>query len=282
MSLSLHSSMECGGSISRGSRNSSDMVSEKSRIGLISSRISSSPDSEPGSALARHSSLPISHLNEAVCSARRSGTSSGSVMRAKEIRRGAREEEVGAEVEGDAAKAGPSERSTAGALAERPAPEDASASRQRAGRWAAQTSSLYTGQTAVEVAWRARPGDVALLAEAWTRPRPPSSGRTGQSVVSLSINQRSCERTRLTLIRERSSRGALSWLLVTVWLTNTRTTARSRPSSTTPAAETSALLMALYLAASGRTPLAVVSSYCLRNEAVSRSWARAKSLLRWR
>src|SRR3954453_6246750 len=107
MSLSLHSSMECGGSISRGSRNSSDMVSEKSRIGLISSRISSSPDSEPGSALARHSSLPISHLNEAVCRARRSGTSSGSLMRAKEIRRGAREEEVGADVVRDAAKWGP-------------------------------------------------------------------------------------------------------------------------------------------------------------------------------
>src|SRR3954471_1395900 len=109
MSLSLHSSMECGGSISRGSRNSSDMVSEKSRIGLISSRISSSPDSEPGSALARHSSLPISHLNDAVCSARRSGTSSGSVMRAKEIRRGASEDvEREGEVR-DAAKWGPSE-----------------------------------------------------------------------------------------------------------------------------------------------------------------------------
>src|SRR3954469_21442193 len=109
MSLSLHSSMECGGSISRGSRNSSDMVSEKSRMGLISSRISSRPDSVPGAAVARHSSAPISHLNDAVCSARRSGTSSGSVMRAKERRRGAREEEDGAEVVRDAAKWGPSE-----------------------------------------------------------------------------------------------------------------------------------------------------------------------------
>src|SRR3954470_17961823 len=118
MSLSLHSSMECGGSMSRGSRNSSDMVSEKSRIGLISSRISSSPESQPPAAGARQSSLPISHLNEAVCSARRSGTSSGSVMRAKEIRGGAKEEEVGAEVERDAAKWGPSESSLASAHAE--------------------------------------------------------------------------------------------------------------------------------------------------------------------
>src|SRR3954447_4486739 len=110
MSLSLHSSMECGGSMSRGSRNSSDIVSEKSRMGLISSRISSSPDSEPASAVARHSSAPMSHLNEEVCSARRSGTSSGSVMRAKEMRRGAREDVAGADgVVRDAAKWGPSE-----------------------------------------------------------------------------------------------------------------------------------------------------------------------------
>src|SRR3954463_5342648 len=128
MSLSLHSSMECGGSISRGSRNSSDMVWEKSRIGLISSRISSSPDSEPGSALARHSSLPISHLNEAVCSARRSGTSSGSVMRAKEIRRGAREEEGG----GGGAGAGEGRRR--GEAAPRGAPRGRRAARGAGGR----------------------------------------------------------------------------------------------------------------------------------------------------
>src|SRR3954469_201275 len=109
MSLSLHSSTECGGSMSLGSRNSSDIVSEKSRIGLISVRISSSPHSAPGSFAARHSSAPMSHLNEAVCKARRSGTSNGSEMRAKEMRRGAREDEAGAdEVERDAAKWGPS------------------------------------------------------------------------------------------------------------------------------------------------------------------------------
>src|SRR3954470_20159747 len=111
MSLSLHSSTECGGSMSRGSRNSRDIVSEKSLIGLISVRISSSPDRVPGSTEARHSSAPISHLNEAVCRARRSGTSRGSAMRAKEMRRGARDEGAGRlddEVR-DAAKCGPSE-----------------------------------------------------------------------------------------------------------------------------------------------------------------------------
>src|SRR3954451_4113088 len=115
MSLSLHSSTECGGSMSFGSRNSRDMVSEKSRMGLISVRISSSPHRAPGSLAARHSSAPMSHLNEAVCKARRSGTSRGSAIRAKEMRRGAREDEVGAEVERDAAKWSPSSESLRGA-----------------------------------------------------------------------------------------------------------------------------------------------------------------------
>src|SRR3954451_15342885 len=111
MSLSLHSSTECGGSMSRGSRNSRDIVSEKSLIGLISVRISSRPDRVPGSTEARHSSAPISHLNEAVCRARRSGTSRGTAMRAKETRRGARDESAGRldDVVRDAAKCGPSE-----------------------------------------------------------------------------------------------------------------------------------------------------------------------------
>src|SRR3954471_5949648 len=103
MSLSLHSSTECGGSMSFGSRNSRDMVSEKSRMGLISVRISSSPHRAPGSAVARHSSAPMSHLKEAVCRARRSGTSNGSEIRAKEMRRGA-SEDVADDVERDAAK----------------------------------------------------------------------------------------------------------------------------------------------------------------------------------
>src|SRR3954453_3805369 len=112
MSLSLHSSTECGGSMSLGSRNSSDMVSEKSRMGLISVRISSSPLCAPLATPARHSSDPMSHLNEAVCSARRSGTSRGSAIRAKEMRRGGGDDEVGAEVERDAAKWGPSSESS--------------------------------------------------------------------------------------------------------------------------------------------------------------------------
>src|SRR3954452_1794362 len=111
MSLSLHSSTECGGSMRRGSRKSRDMVSEKSLMGLISVRISSRPDRVPGSTEARHSSSPISHLKEAVCKARRSGTSRGSAMRAKETRRGARDEGAGRLDDGgrDAAKCGPSE-----------------------------------------------------------------------------------------------------------------------------------------------------------------------------
>src|SRR3954447_5586655 len=113
MSLSLHSSTECGGSMSFGSRNSRDMVSEKSRMGLISVRISSSPHRAPGSLALRHSSAPMSHLNEAVCKARRSGTSRGSAMRAKEMRRGARDDVAEAdEVERDAAKWGPSSESS--------------------------------------------------------------------------------------------------------------------------------------------------------------------------
>src|SRR5271155_1886496 len=107
MSLSLHSSMECGGSISFGSRNSSDMVSEKSRIGLISERISSRPDGVPGSTESRHCGEPINHLNDDVCSASKFGTSSGSLIRAKEMRRGARVDGAGA-VEREAAKWGPS------------------------------------------------------------------------------------------------------------------------------------------------------------------------------
>src|SRR6516165_5954930 len=107
MSLSLHSSIECGGSISFGSRNSSDMVSEKSRIGLISDRISSRPEAVAGSTESRHSGDPINHLNDEVCRESRSGTSSGSLIRAKEIRRGARVDGAGAD-EREAAKWGPS------------------------------------------------------------------------------------------------------------------------------------------------------------------------------
>src|SRR5689334_4454865 len=169
MSLSLHSSTECGGSMSRGSRNSRDMVSEKSLIGLISVRISSRPDRVPGSTEARHSSSPISHLNEAVCRARRSGTSRGSAIRAKETRRGARDEEAGRlddEVR-DAAKVvlpGAAQRDVS-AHDERPGtpvgmcrPEGRALEASRGSRGAAQTSSLPYGQAAVEAAARLAPG----------------------------------------------------------------------------------------------------------------------------
>src|SRR5216683_2850399 len=115
MSLSLHSSAEYLGGSNRWSRNESDIVPEKSSIGLISSKISSRPDCSgtslrPASLAAWtrpfHLSLPSSQSNDSVCKARRSGTFSGSVMRAKETRRGT---EVVAEALRDAANRCPSE-----------------------------------------------------------------------------------------------------------------------------------------------------------------------------
>src|SRR5215467_7421682 len=96
MSLSLHSSTEYLGGSNRWSRNDRDMVPVKSSIGLISSKIySRSP-----------AFLPSSQSNESVCRARRPGTSSGSVKRAKETRRVAG---LVAEALRDAANRGPSE-----------------------------------------------------------------------------------------------------------------------------------------------------------------------------
>src|SRR5579875_504564 len=159
MSLSLHSSMECGGSMSFGSRNSSDMVSEKSRIGLISARISSRPEGVPGSTEERHSSAPISHLNEVVCSARRSGTSSGSLIRAKEMRRGARVDGVDA-VEREAAKCGSFSRARGVVRA-----CQATYLFGRKSREAAQTSSVAFGRTAVECGLLERTGVGATAAK---------------------------------------------------------------------------------------------------------------------
>src|SRR6266851_5204997 len=96
------------------------MVPEKSSIGLISSKISSRPDCSGTSlrpaALASliracHLSLPSSQSNESVCRARRSGTLSGSWMRAKDTRREPEfvAEVVVAEALRDAANRGPSE-----------------------------------------------------------------------------------------------------------------------------------------------------------------------------
>src|SRR6266496_62571 len=91
MSLSLHSSSEALTSSKRGLEKDSDMDPEKSSIGEISPRISSSPDCALGSpeTRLRQASLPISQSNDSVCRARRLGTSRGSRILAKEIRRGA-------------------------------------------------------------------------------------------------------------------------------------------------------------------------------------------------
>ena len=98
MSRSLHSSTEYFGGSNRCSRNDSDMVPWKSSIGLISSKISSRPDL-PGtssrplgaacSTRACHFSLPSSQSKLSVCRARRFGTSRGSRIFAKVMRRGA-------------------------------------------------------------------------------------------------------------------------------------------------------------------------------------------------
>src|SRR5919206_3117312 len=93
MSLSLHSSRDALTSSKRGLEKDSDIEPLKSSIGLISSRISARPpeaDScSSGERVARHSGLPTSQSKEAVCRARRSGTSRGSLILAKETRSGA-------------------------------------------------------------------------------------------------------------------------------------------------------------------------------------------------
>jgi hypothetical protein len=95
MSLSLHSSTEYLVGSKRWSRKLSDMEPEKSSIGEISSKISSSPDvigtsSRPASTAscsrACQASLPTSQSNDVVCRCRRFGTSRGSRILAKETR----------------------------------------------------------------------------------------------------------------------------------------------------------------------------------------------------
>src|SRR5262249_46340302 len=84
-----------GGS-KRWSRNDSDIVPLKSSIGEISSKISSRPlgpdssvrpSASAAATLACHVSLPTSQSKLSTCKARRSGTSSGSEIFAKEMRR---------------------------------------------------------------------------------------------------------------------------------------------------------------------------------------------------
>src|SRR3954453_10291841 len=110
MSLSLHSSMEYLGGSNRWSRNDRDIEPEKSSIGLISSKISSRPEtlltsSRPAACEAVRRpfqmSFPSSQSKLSTCRARRFGTSSGSRILANEMRD-----------EREAAKRCPSERST--------------------------------------------------------------------------------------------------------------------------------------------------------------------------
>src|ERR1700685_354928 len=91
------------------------MVPVKSSMGLISSKISSSPDCSgrflwpaffSASSRDRQRSLPSSQSKDSVCRARRLGTSRGSSMRAKETRWGP---ETVAEALREAANRGPSE-----------------------------------------------------------------------------------------------------------------------------------------------------------------------------
>ena len=95
MSRSLHSSMEYLAGSNRWSRNDRLIEPEKSSIGEISSKISSSPDFSfmssrpcflPSARRAAQRSLPSSQSKLSVCRASRSGTSSGSRILAKEIR----------------------------------------------------------------------------------------------------------------------------------------------------------------------------------------------------
>src|SRR5262249_44114922 len=128
MSLSLHSSAEYLGGSKRWSRNDRDIVPEKSSIGLISSNISSRPDCSaislrPASWAAEirafHFSLPSSQSNDSVCRASRSGTFKGSLIRAKDTRRGPR---FVAEALRDAANRGPSELVAVAIRARTPSP----------------------------------------------------------------------------------------------------------------------------------------------------------------
>src|SRR5690606_21324754 len=93
MSLSRHSSTEALTSSKRGSEKDRDIEPEKSSIGEIACRISSSPPtgfSSPASIRRwNHSSEPISHWKDWIWMSRRSGTSSGSRIFAKLTRVGA-------------------------------------------------------------------------------------------------------------------------------------------------------------------------------------------------
>src|SRR6476659_1241654 len=141
------------------------MVPEKSSIGLISSKISSRPDcsatslrpaSNASLIRACHLSLPSSQSKDSVWRARRSGTLSGSVMRAKDTRREPEfeAEVVVAEALRDAANRGPSELCRGNITARTPnAPRQnpVDAGRDRGRQSAAQTSSVAECYTTRQV-----------------------------------------------------------------------------------------------------------------------------------
>src|SRR5258705_12368436 len=84
--------MEALTSSKRGAEKDSDIVPEKSSMGLISSRISARPERACWSSAERvaHDSLPTNQSKDSVWMARRLGTSRCSVIRPNEIRRGAK------------------------------------------------------------------------------------------------------------------------------------------------------------------------------------------------
>ncbi len=161
----MHSSIEALTSSKRGAENDRDIVPEKSSIGLISSRISASPERACGSPddRAAQASLPTSQSNDSVWMARRLGTSRCSVIRPKETRRGAKALDVRLVFAGrEDGKMRPSEdlwcrtavsRAPRWAPSTVPAAGKAPKSGQRAqgsSRKAAQTSSLAGRAAAVQ------------------------------------------------------------------------------------------------------------------------------------
>src|SRR4029450_4747900 len=95
-SRSLHSSTVFFGGSKRWPRNDSDIVPLKSSIGEISSKISSRPEGDdrsvrPSASAAAtrccQASFPTSQSKLSTCNASRSGTSRGSEIFAKEMRR---------------------------------------------------------------------------------------------------------------------------------------------------------------------------------------------------
>src|SRR5215475_2380432 len=135
------------------------MVPVKSSIGLISSKISSSPDCS-GTSLSpafladvtrlSQRSFPSSQSNDSVCRARRPGTSRGSLIRANEIRRVA---EAVAEALRDAANRGPSRVHAKfhRTHAKRPADTPRVVRVCRGRQSAAQIGSVVDGYTACQV-----------------------------------------------------------------------------------------------------------------------------------